>query len=171
MPLPNTSQHFWKQFAGHLYEAWLRDPPHLHGLQWHLPSLHSSSLRTNHKNTCTLAALSKAFGEPERGSASKTTLLIQHYTLDIWVKAKNLVHAARGAENEVSYTRLRLPPLLNCLGCCLRAQLWYLPYCDLLPYIQRFIHESAEARVCTDKLLGPNKMALSNCCFITCKRR
>ncbi|KAH0453613.1 hypothetical protein IEQ34_017937 [Dendrobium chrysotoxum] len=162
MPLPNTSQYFLKQFAGHLYEAWLRDPPHLHGLQWHLLTLHSSSLCTNHKNTCTLTALSKAFGEAKRGSASKTTLLIEHDTLDILVKAKNLGKLV---------VSTRLPPLLNCLGCCLRAKLRYLPYCDLLPYIQRFFHESAEARVCSDKLLGPNKMALSNCCFITCKRR
>ncbi|KAH0450458.1 hypothetical protein IEQ34_021150 [Dendrobium chrysotoxum] len=128
---------------------------------------YNGGLRTNHKNTCALAALGKALSETERGSARETTLLIEHDTLDIWVEAKNLVHAARGAEDEVSDARLRLSPLLNCLGSCLRAQLWYLFYSNLLPNIQRFVHKCVEAGICSDELLVPDEMALPDCCLVT----
>ncbi|KAL0906805.1 hypothetical protein M5K25_025328 [Dendrobium thyrsiflorum] len=172
MPLPNTSQHFWKQFLGHLYEAWRKDPPQLDGHQWYLLTLvvrlEMSSWCSSEgarNSTAVVSAQTTRTRAPLRLSARHLA------RRSVVPPAKQPCHAARGAEYDVSDTRLRLPPLLNCLGCCLRAQFWNLPYCDLLPYIQRFFLESAQARVCSDELLGPNKMALSNCCFITCKRR
>ncbi|KAH0453477.1 hypothetical protein IEQ34_017801 [Dendrobium chrysotoxum] len=68
---------------------------------------------------------------------------------------------------KVSDARLGLPPLLNCLGSCLRAQLWYLPYRNLLPNIQRFVHKCVEAGICSDELLVPDEMVLSDYCLVT----